>query len=94
MTHAVVLGMLLVGFACLALSMTRHQSEVLTRPLPLFMSRLLRGFGFFLIAAGLAVAIVGLGDGLGTVAWFGHMTLAAGAIFLALSWQRQWMRKQ
>lgn len=92
MTYIVVLGMLLAGFACLSLSMTRHQSEVLARPLPVFPSSLLRGAGFLLIVAGLPVAIDGLGGGLGTVAWFGSMTLAAGAIFLALVWRRQWRR--
>lgn len=92
MTHVVVLAMSLAGFACFSMSMTRHQSEVLARPLPVFPGRLLRGFGFFLIAAGLPVAIGGLGGGLGTVAWFGYSSLAAGAIFLALLWRRQRMR--
>lgn len=94
MMHAVVVAMLLAGFACLSLSMTRHQTEVLARPLPLFQGRLLRGFGFFLIAAGLPMAIGALGGGLGTVAWFGSITLAAGAVFLALLCRRQWLRNR
>lgn len=94
MTHIVVLGMLLTGFACLSLSMARHQAEVFTRPLSLFQSRLLRGVGFFLIAAGHLVASDALGGALGAVAWFGSMTLAAGTIFLALLWRRQRMRRR
>jgi hypothetical protein len=91
MTHVVVLGMLLAGFACLSLSMTRHQLDVLRRPLSPFRGRLLRGFGFLLIAAGLPVAIDAFGGGVGTLAWFGYMAPAAGAIFLSLSWRRQRM---
>jgi Na+/proline symporter len=94
MMHAVVLGMLLAGFACLSLSMTRHQLEVLARPLPPVQGRLLRGLGFVLIAVGLAVAIRALGAGLGTVAWFGYLSLAAGAVFFALLWRRQRPRKR
>ncbi|MBS0221309.1 MAG: DUF3325 domain-containing protein [Proteobacteria bacterium] len=94
MMHIVVLAMVLAGFASLALSMTRHQSEVLARRLPPSQGRLLQGLGFFLITAGLATAIGTFGGGLGTVAWFGHMTLAAGTVFLALVWRRQQRRKR
>lgn len=93
MTHAVVLAILLAGFACLSLSMTRHQSEVLMRPLPPLPGRLLRGCGFLLIATGLPVSIAFHGGGLGAVAWFGGLSLAAGAIFLALLWRRQMQKR-
>jgi len=85
--------MLTAAFACLALSMTRHQSEVFARPLPLLQGYLLRVAGFLLIAASLLAAIGAFGGGLGIVAWTGHMTVAAGVIFLGLTWRRQRMRK-
>jgi len=89
MTHAVILALLTAGFACLSLSMTRHQTEWLKRTLPPSQGRLLRGLGFLLIVAGLPVAVAALGGGVGAVAWVGHMSFAAGAVFLGLLWQRR-----
>jgi hypothetical protein len=93
MTHVIVLALLLAGFACLSLSMTRHQTQWLAHALPPSQARLLRGLGFLLVAAGLPVAVATLSGSFGAVAWFGHMSLAAGAVFLGLLWRRRWMEK-
>ncbi|THF55400.1 DUF3325 domain-containing protein [Pseudothauera rhizosphaerae] len=90
MIHAAVLLLSLAGFACLSLSMARHQQEVFGgRALSPSRSRLLWAMGFLLIASALAVAIIFLGAGFGSVAWFGHISLAAAMVFMALLWQRR-----
>ncbi|CAM3150132.1 Protein of unknown function [Paracoccus aminovorans] len=84
MTHGLVLTILLAGFACLALSMDRHQRDEFGRPLPAGPTRALRWFGWLLIPLALPVAIHGLGTGFGLVAWTGHLSLASALVFAAL----------
>ncbi|MGE0800543.1 MAG: DUF3325 family protein [Lautropia sp.] len=82
-THLVVFALALAGFALLALVMTprgpagglRRRLLAITGPVRL------AGFGS-LIAAGI-VAIASAGPALGLVGWFGHLSLAAGVVFVA-----------
>ena len=90
MTHALVLAISLAGFACLALSMQRHQRDQFTRPLPAGRTRALRRLGWLLAALALPVAIHGLGIGFGLVAWTGHISLAAALVFTALLCRSRW----
>ncbi|MDO4724630.1 MAG: DUF3325 domain-containing protein [Comamonadaceae bacterium] len=89
MSHAQVFLTSLLGFACLALAMPRHQLDALGQELPARASRTLRGIGALALLAALALAVRGMGWGLGLVGYGGHTSAAAGAVFIALLlWQR------
>lgn len=88
MTHGFVLLLSLAGFFCLALSMSKHQRELLPRTIPPSQSRLLRLVGFLAIASALATAGIGIDGVFGPVAWFGHISLAAALVFIVLLWKR------
>ncbi len=90
MTHGLVLTVSLAGFACLALSMDRHQRDQFGRPLPVRLTRALRWLGWLLVALALPLAARGLGMGFGLVAWSGHVSLAAALVFLGLLWHSRW----
>lgn len=64
-----------IGMSCLSLSMTRHQRDVLSRPLPPRLSSGLRGAGWAMLLLSLGLA---LPDGvLAILRWIGELSLAA-----------------
>lgn len=89
MIHAVTLLVSLAGLACLALSMERHQKELVRRTIPRQRRLLLRCLGLGLVALALLPAIKGLGPNLGPVAWSGHVILAAATVFFLLLIRRR-----
>lgn len=90
MIHLLVLLPALAGFGCLALSMQRHQkAQLRARELPAAGALALRLCGYALIALALPVAIARVGTGFGIVAWFGHISLGAGAVFVLLLWRQR-----
>ncbi len=86
MIHLLAVVLSLSGFAALALSMKRHQRDLIGRALSERERVLARSAGALAIAASLAVAMAGFGPGLGAIAWFGHMSLAAWIVVTALCW--------
>lgn len=84
MTHIVLLLLLVTAFLLLALAMARHQKAVLGRRLPPAWGRCLRVSGFVLMAVALGAAVLGRGLAFGLVDWVGHLSLAAGLVFLGL----------
>lgn len=94
MSHAPVFLTCLLAFACLALAMPRHQLDALGRELPASASRALRSGGWLALLAALALAVRGMGWGLGLVGYGGHTSLAAGLVFIGLlARQRQRARR-
>ncbi|WP_295529835.1 DUF3325 domain-containing protein [uncultured Pseudacidovorax sp.] len=91
--HALVTALLLAGFALLAAAMERHQDDLFGRPLPARLTALLRLGGSAALLVGLAAAVQAWGWAVGPVAWFGHLSVAAGAVVLALvAWERRHAR--
>lgn len=80
----------LAAFACLALAMDRHQDEVFGRQLPTRHTRWLRAGGWSLLLLSLIVALGGAPMSLGLVAWFGHISAAAGLVVLTLVVRSRW----
>lgn len=88
MTHVIVAGLALAGFALLLLAMPRHQQDWLRRKLPTRTSGRLRLAGFALLAGAFLAAGTGLGWAYGTVAWFGWLSFGA-AVALAAQTNRE-----
>ncbi|WP_343293339.1 DUF3325 domain-containing protein [Vandammella animalimorsus] len=84
MNHALIFLASLLGFACLAMAMPRHQLDALGHELPASASRALRGSGALLLLLALALAVRSMGWGLGLVNYSGHSGMAAGVVFMAL----------
>ena len=82
MTHALTLVVSVAGFAALALATERQQDVLLGRALPAIATRVLRGAGWGLLLASLAIAVQGWGWGFGLVAYSGHTSLAAGVVYV------------
>jgi len=84
MNHLGVQLLSLIAFGALALAMERHQEDVFGRALARGRTRALRAGGWLALAAALALAVRGQGWSLGLVAWSGHISAAAGIVFLGL----------
>jgi len=85
-----ILGPLLLlicvaGFASLALGMEKHWKQVWNSELGARRRRALRFSGWVLLAAALAVAVIGWGVSIGIVVWVGSLTGAGLAVVLALA---------
>lgn len=82
--HMVLLLCCAAGFACMAISMLRHQEDIFGKELSASATRLLRLAGWLLLAAALLVAVSAMGWSFGLTAYSGHTSAAAGGVFLAL----------
>lgn len=84
MIRILALLLCVAAFACLAMAMARHQETLLGRSLSATQSRYLRGAGW--CALGIALALIGVGQGwgLGLVAFSGTTSVAAGIVYGAL----------
>lgn len=85
MIHALVFLLSLSGFGCLALSMERHQRDLLKRALTATSSRRLRCAGTGLLMVALGVCVAARGPGLGLAEFSGHTSLAAGLLVVAMA---------
>lgn len=93
MTHLGIFVLCLAGFAALAMATDRAQGTVLGRELAPAATRRARTLGWLLLAAALWLAVADKGWGLGLVAYSGHTSAAAGAVFLCLvAWGRRHAR--
>lgn len=77
MTHLLVFLPALVGFLGLALAMDRHQRQLLGHELDVTRTSCMRAGGWAALALSYLLAIMGRGAIMGSVEWFGHLTLAA-----------------
>jgi hypothetical protein len=81
----VALVLALAGFAALAMAMDRHARDLLRRaPSPRDV-RLRRCGGAFALAAAYGVMVAERGALIGTVLWFGLLSLAAAAVLLTIA---------
>ncbi len=83
-THGALSVICLLGFACLALAMDRHQETIFVRTLRLSLTQGLRVSGCLLLMLSLCVAVFVLGWGLGITVFIAHSSAAAGLIFMLL----------
>jgi len=90
-TDAATFFLSLTGFVALLLAMPRHQGDWLGRKLSATAGRALRLSGFAALA--FAVAGIGFGWGVGAVAWFGWLTIAAALVVTAHTNRERIMRK-
>ena len=74
-----------VAFTSLALAVKKHRSGL--EPLALPSQRVLRVWGWALLAFSAVVAVAQLGPALGVTAWIGQMCVAAPFLVLLLSWR-------
>jgi hypothetical protein len=79
-----VLPLCVLSFACLAMSMSRHQPTVFGRELSSAVSRALRCVGWLGLLAALALEVYASGWALGLVCYSGCTSLAAGIVYCAL----------
>ena len=75
------------GFAALALSMKRHQRDMIGRKLSDPERYVVRLAGWLAIAASLTLDMIGFGPGYGAIVWFGHLSIAAWMVVAALCWR-------
>ncbi|MGD1877522.1 MAG: DUF3325 domain-containing protein [Kiloniellaceae bacterium] len=76
------------GMALLCLAMRRHQEELNGRRLGRGAGLLIRAGGFTGLAVSYGCAVGGFGYGVGTTAWFGHLTMAAILVVCCLALRR------
>ena len=85
MTHLIAIVLCVAGFAGLCAAMPRHQRDFLGRTLRAAAGRRLRIAGAGLLLLALAIDLAGLGAGYGTIAWCGHLTVAAALVLARLN---------
>lgn len=84
MIHLILFVLSVAAFACLALSMERHQRDVVRRVLSTQATQQLRAMGWALLVFSTVFAMRGLGVGSGLAALSGHTSVAAGVVVLAM----------
>lgn len=87
--HGWVFLLCCLGFTALALAMARHQEDIVGRELNPRASAGLRWAGWLLLAGALLAIVRSMGWAFGLVAYSGHTSAAAGAVFLGLLAFRQ-----
>lgn len=85
MSHFCILALCVLGFACLALAMDRHQSDLFDCTLGSAFTKTLRIAGWVLLFGSLFVALRQPLWSVSLVAWFGYLSAGAGVVFLALA---------
>jgi hypothetical protein len=90
MIRLVVLLLCVGAFACLAISMARHQETLVGRALPAVQSRCLRGAGWCALAIALGFIVADQGWGVGLVAFSGMTSVAAAIVYGVLIIRERW----
>ncbi len=88
MSHLLSILLSLAGFCTLALSMTRHQRELVGRTLAKSQAQAARYLGAILLVAAFAVDVIAFGGGYGTVAWCAHLSIGAWLTIALLHWRK------
>src|SRR5690606_40179810 len=85
MHHLLTLLACLLAFGCLALAMERHQEDLFSRRLGSAATATWRTTGWMSLCASLVPALHAPSLwSVGLVAWFGHLSVAAGIVYVAL----------
>ena len=84
MNHLSMLLLSALAFACLALAKERHQEDVFGRMLRSDRTKKLRIAGWAMLLSSLVVALRQPLWSMALVAWFGWLSVGAGAVFAAL----------
>lgn len=84
MMHLGTLMLCVLAFACIALSMERHQDALFDQLLSARTTRILRILGWLMLAGALALELAQPLRGLGVVRWFGCLSAGAGLVFISL----------
>ena len=82
--HILTLALTLAGFACLAVAMPRHQTDLLGRELAPALGRRLRTMGWLLLVCALWPVVDALGWAFGLTVYCGHLSASAALIFISL----------
>ncbi|QSR19940.1 DUF3325 domain-containing protein [Novosphingobium sp. KA1] len=89
MIHFTAILLALGGFSALALSMTRHQRDLVGRTLAARQATAARISGWVLLVSAFAVDVTALGGGYGSVACFAHLSVGAWLTIALLHWRRR-----
>lgn len=84
MIHWFAILLALCGFALLAISMPRHQTDMAGRKLAPAASRRARIGGYALLLAVFLLDGFAFGAAYGAVAWFGHLSIGAWSVVVWL----------
>ncbi len=86
MIWLLALGLSYAGMAALCLAMNRHYRQVTNRLPGRRRQLLLRSLGWMTLALALILCIDAWGVSIGTVAWFGMLTLGTLPLVVGLPW--------
>lgn len=89
MIHFIAILLTLGGFYALALSMTRHQRDLVGRTLVARQANTARISGWALLVAAFVLDVATQGGGYGSVAWFAHLSVGAWLTVAILHWRRR-----
>lgn len=84
MSHLATLALSVAALACLACATDRPQRDLFRRELGAQPTRLLRLFGWVLLASALSVSLANDAWALGLIAWVGHTSAGAALVYLGL----------
>ena len=82
--HVVVFALCLAGFCGIALAVERQQEALFDRAFASAPTRRLRSAGWAALCLAFVVAVRLQGWSVGSVAWAGHLSFAAGCVFAAM----------
>lgn len=87
MIHLVVIAVIGAAFLALAISMKRHQRDLLGRSLREGEASFARVTGWLLLALAWALDALALGPAIGTIVWTGEASVGAWLVVSAVTWR-------
>lgn len=80
MIHLFAISLAVAGFLLLAISMARHQQDMIGRKLAVAATQRARTGGYALLILVLVLDAAVFGVGYGAVVWFGHLSIGAWSV--------------
>jgi len=90
MMVALSFGCAILGFALLALSLTKHYRDLFGKILPVRRGRVFRIAGWLLLGASMIGAIAAQGFAFGIILWVALLNVAALIVGLSISYREKW----
>lgn len=87
MMHILPATVIFVGFLMIAACMKRHQRDLLGRMLTPPQVRLAKAGGWTLLATGFVIDAALLGPAMGSIVWFGELSLGAALTVATINWK-------
>lgn len=87
MIHVLALIIACAAFLALAVSMKRHQRDLVGRSLPDTQARMARVTGWLLLAVVWAIEATLIGPAMGSIVWFGEASIGAWLTVAAINWK-------